>query len=223
MEPIPESRQALDELGPYGVDEDLLEQLVVAGEQVRALVPDCVGLSLASLEHGLTFTLVASDREFAVLDAVQYLAGGPCVESVRAERVVACNQASLLDEGAWHLFAKATAAAGVASTLTLPILARARVVGSVNLYAASAEAFSGHHQAIARIFDAWAPGAVVNADLAFDTRRAAERAPHHLREQTQIEVAAGVIAALHDIDVDAARRELRDAALRAGVSEARFA
>ena len=62
------------------------------------------------------------------------------------------------------------------STVTLPVLAGGAVVGSINLYAASAEAFVGHHEAIARIFDAWAPGAVTNADLSFSTRAVAEQA-----------------------------------------------
>jgi hypothetical protein len=34
----------------------------------QRLVPDLAGISVASREHGLTFTLVATDEEIAALD-----------------------------------------------------------------------------------------------------------------------------------------------------------
>jgi GAF domain-containing protein len=224
VEPIPETVSAIEQFGPFVVeDDDLLAELAARAEQVRALVPPCVGLSLASTEDGVTFTLVATSEEIAVLDAVQYLSGGPCVEAVKAERVLACDQSDLLDEQEWRLFAQATAAGGVASTLTLPILRDDRVVGSVNLYAATADAFEGQHQAIADIFGAWAPGAVTNADLSFTTRETAEQAPRHLRDDIDIHVASGIIAAREAIDPGHARSRLHDAAQRAGVTEAHLA
>jgi transcriptional regulator with GAF, ATPase, and Fis domain len=190
---------------------------------VRALVPDCMGLSVAALQHGLTFTLVASSEDVAVLDAVQYLAGGPCVEGVKADQVIEFSNDDVLDEHEWRLFAQCTADAAVASTLTLPVLAAGSVVGSINLYAASANAFTGHHEQLARVFDAWAPGAVVNADLSFSTRRAAERAPRQLRDDRDIQVAVGILAASLAVDPEAARDKLRDAAQRAGASEVELA
>jgi len=77
VEPISETREAIEEFGPFAVDEDLLEELGKKGERVRAVVPDCVGFSLAMEAYGVTFTLVASDEEVAVLDALQYIDGGP--------------------------------------------------------------------------------------------------------------------------------------------------
>ena len=83
----------------------------------------------------------------------------------------------LLDEDTWHLLAMASAARCIVSTLTLPIVKDGRIAGAVNLYGASRQAFTGHHEALAEIFGAWAPGAVTNADLSFSTRRDAEEAP----------------------------------------------
>ena len=222
MEPIPESAAASDEFGPFA-EVDLLQQLTYRSDQVRAIVPDCVGLSLASCEHDDTLTVVATDREIALLDAVQYLSGGPCVDAVRAEQVVTFAHGDGLDEKAWQHFAQATAAWRIASTLTLPILAGGAVVGSINLYAASTDAFVGHHQAIARIFDAWAPGAVTNADLSFSTRAIAEQAPRKLQQDLDVQVAVGILAAARGIGWGEALDELQDAARRAGVSEADLA
>ena len=132
MEPLPETRKVLDELDPH--HDGLLEQLMASARRVHALVPDCVGISLAHVRERLVFTLTATDTEIAVLDAVQYLAGGPCVDAVRAERVLEEELEEPLAEHAWQLFAQSSAATAVRSTLTLPILSGGEVVGSVNLY-----------------------------------------------------------------------------------------
>jgi len=122
MEPIPETFEALEEFGAYLYDDDLLTELGRMAARVRAIVPECVGLSLAYREHDVTFTLVATDEITAALDALQYLDHGPCVAAVDEARLVAFSEDDVLDEGLWHLFARGTAAAAVASTLTLPIV-----------------------------------------------------------------------------------------------------
>ena len=223
MKPIPETIEAVEEYGPFTHDGTLLEELNEKAQQVLAIVPDCVGLSVASTTDGVTFTLVASDEQVGLLDALQYLSGGPCVAGVEGEQVLAFTQEEFFDETDWQLFAKGTAAFGVASTLSLPILADARVVGSVNLYGGSDNAFTGHHEALARIFDAWAPGAVTNADLSFSTRRTAERAAEHLRGNVQVEVAVGILAGRKALGSAAARTLLEESARRAGVSTAQLA
>ncbi|MCW2832297.1 MAG: hypothetical protein JWN68_250 [Nocardioides sp.] len=222
MEPIPETSEAVSEFGPFE-ETDLIQHLKDMAAHVRDIVPECVGISLASREHGVSFTLVATDEEIAALDGVQYLDGGPCVESVQAEQVLEYRDEELLGEGGWQLFAQATSAAAVASTLTLPILNHAQVVGSVNLYAATPHAFTGHHEEIARIFSAWAPGAVANADLGFSTRRTAEQAPRLLFEEMRVQVALGILMSSQNVGLESAREQLAEAANRAGISQAALA
>ena len=137
MEPIPETFEALEEFGAYLYDEDLLTELGRMGHRVLEIVPECIGLSLAYREHGVTFTLAASDETTGALDGLQYLDDGPCVAAVDEERPVTFSEDDVLDEARWHLFARGTAATSVASTLTLPIVVDADVIGSVNLYASS--------------------------------------------------------------------------------------
>jgi GAF domain-containing protein len=224
VEPIPETARAISEFGPFTIEnDDLLVELLDKADQVRDVVPACVGISLASALDEATFTVVATAQEIALLDGVQYFAGGPCVAGVKAEQVLSYDHAALLEEEQWRLFAQATAAAAVASTLTLPILVEGSVVGSVNLYAAAPDAFDGHHEEIARIFDAWAPGAVTNADLSFSTRGTAEQTPGHLRADIDVTVASALIAADRGISIDTARQLLHEAAQRAGVTETQLA
>ena len=223
MEPIPETREALDELDP--VDEGLLEQLLAQARRVRELVPDCVGISLASRVHGVTLTLVATSAEIAVLDGIQYLADGPCIRALDEARLIEVTEPDLsaLDEDSWQLFAEATAARAVRSTLTLPIMAGDRAMGTVNLYAASRHAFTGLHDELADVFGAWAPGAVSNADLSFETRRRAREAPAQLRDSARIATAVGIIAVTREVDEPTARTALSNAARQAGIDEVRLA
>jgi GAF domain-containing protein len=224
MEPLPETVEALNELEPLTDERELLADLVRLARRAQAIVPDLVGVSIATLDEGITFTLVATAEEIAVLDAVQYAAGGPCVEGAHAADPLELSADELLDEERWRLFAEATAAHTVRSTLTLPVLGAAgRVVGTVNLYGASRRAFGGHQQQLAEVFGAWAPGAVANADLSFTTRREARAAPERIRENTVIEVATGILAVELGLDVRAAGARLRDAAARAGVEAVRLA
>lgn len=219
MEPIPETLEAIVELRTGGEGKtDLLQPLLRRAEQVQAIVPDCIGISVASVQHDVTFTVVASTEEIALMDGLQYLAGGPCVDAVSAERVLELDQETLMSEDEWRLFARSCAARGVASTLSLPILVDGAVAGSVNLYGGSGRAFTGHHEAIARIFDAWAPGAVTNADLEFSTRQEAKQAPQRIRDEHVVALAIGMIVSAEGVDTDSALDRLHGAAVRAGVT-----
>jgi GAF domain-containing protein len=210
MEPIPETVEAIDEYGPFGPEGvDLIADLRERGRRLRDLVPDCIGFSIESRAHGVTFTLVADDEDRAVLDAVHNSTDGSAGEEQYLE---------LLDEDSWQLSGRASAAQGVRSTLTLPIVTDQRVAGSVNLYGSSGRAFTGHHLDLAALFDAWAPGAVTNADLSFTTLEEARRAPQVLKDEVVVHVAVGIVAVHEGLDVQAAERALREASVRAGVS-----
>jgi GAF domain-containing protein len=219
VEPIPETREALESLRIESGERGLEENLRRMALRVRALVPECIGLSLASVSHGLTFTVVATDADIAVLDSVQYLFGGPCVSAADEERTVLMEESQLMDEERWRDFAAASAAKAVSSTLTLPQVQHGAVVGTVNLYAGAPQAFDDQVEALAALLGAWAPGAIANADLSFRTREEARRAPQLLEEQATIARAVGMLAAREGIDPTTAKQRLRDAALRAGVTD----
>lgn len=223
MEPIPETVEALDELDSHLDDDTILDQLHRSAGLARGLAPDLVGLSIAVHEHGITFTLVATDDEIAALDGVQYLTSGPCVDAMDNEHGIATTSDDLFSEPRWSAFAQATAAAGVRSTLTFPILEGDKVTGTVNLYGRTEHTFDGKHGLLATVFSAWAPGAVTNADLSFSTRRVAEQAPARLREDALISAATGILAASRSVPIEAARAQLEESAARAGVPVGKLA
>ena len=222
MEPVPETREVLDELVSQG-DVEIGVTLLRMGRAAQQIVPQCVGLSLALLEDGLTFTLVATTTEIAALDAIQYLDGGPCVEAAHEAQVINVDRDDITAEQQWRLYAQATAAAGIASSLTLPVERGGRVVGSINLYAATSDAFEGHHEELGEALGASALSAVANADLSFSTRLEAVQAPARLADQDDVDIALGIIAASQDVDIPTAQERLRQAAARAGITEGQAA
>lgn len=222
MEPLPETEAAINELDALVADGDLLASLVADSARVRELVPECTGFSFTLKDQGVTFTLVATGEEIRLLDGLQYLDGGPCLRSTEISEVLGSDRAAM-DEAGWHLFAQGTAARGVASTLSMPVLDGDLVVGGYNLYGASLTCFDGHHQELAAALGAWAEGAITNADLSFQTLVAARRAPQVIRDAASVDVAVGLVAAYLSLSVEEAVARLERAAERAGVPLAALA
>ena len=237
MEPLPETERALDEFSTYGVD--LRSLLIEMGRRAEAIVPSLVGLSLGLVQEGVTLTLVSSTEPDSAVDAdgAQDAAGPSGAEAdpavVPRPRDGRCDDprddpdatglddppaGDALDERSWSAYARTTASDGVRTTLSLPVVKGSRVVGDVNLYATTLDAFVGHHQELGAALGASAEGAVTDADLAFRTRDDAATAPTATAELRDVDLALGMVAAHDGIDIDAARARLESLALRAGVS-----
>lgn len=209
MQLLPQSREALDEYVTLSVDdvEGLLR--VIEGWALRA-VPDCVALSVTLLEEDLTFTLVDEATAGTGLSDGSATPCGPAADDAGPEPA--------LDEDEWADMARERAFAGIASTVSLPVVEHGRAVLTIDLYASTAHAF---HDRIDELVDAlgiWQAGAVTNADLGFDTLRRAEAAPERLRQQRVVDVAVGLVAARMGVTTQHALQLLGSAAERAGVS-----
>lgn len=218
MEPIPETLRADREFGPFDYENhDLLEHLTELGSRVRLLAPDCVGMSLTLVEQGVTFTVVATDRTTTLLDATQYVDDGPCQTALDTQRAVGQRAGDPLDEERWSLFAAASSAHGVASTLSFPVVLGGTTVAGFNLYGATRDAFAGLGEQLAALLGAWAPGAVTDADLSFGTLQVARRAPELLRDSTRLSVATALLSQARSMPLEEAEDRLRSAAVRAAV------
>jgi GAF domain-containing protein len=210
MEPIPQTEEA-------GELEGRLHDL---GRVARSIVPELVGLSLGLVRDGLTFTLVASDAAAAGIDAAQYLDGGPCLRGDGEDATIQVDIDDLMHDDTWELFAHASRASGVASSLSLPVFSRGNLIGGINLYAASVGAFAGHQAELAAALGASAEGALSDTDLTFSSRDRTEDTPRRLREQYDVDVAAGILAARNRETVARATERLSAAAGRAGLTPA---
>lgn len=216
MEPLPETSHALESLGEYD-DHRLRDQLSETADRLQELAPGVAGFSLALVAQGVTLTYVASNGETALLDAVQHLDGGPCVEAAASGETVLVDHTELFDEGRWQSFAQAGAAHGILSTLSLPILEGDSVIGGVNLYGGRPDTFDGRTLQMAELFGAWAPGAIANADLGFSTRLEAAKAPARLHDMHLVDLAVGILVAARGVGPGQARSDLERAAAQAGI------
>ena len=222
MELIPASVQALQRLAATTTDaEAILTAVRAAADAVVEAVPHCVGMSITLIEAGRSITLLATSTGVATLDAVQFIDGGPCEDSLAAGEQVVIDD--LMSEDRWALFSRATAVAGVRSSLSLPLRSMGEVVGGVNLYADTTNAFDDTTREVATIFGAAVEEAVRNADLAMATRGRAERAADDLRRDAVVDQAVGVLIAQRGSGVEEARATLAEAAARAGISQVQAA
>jgi GAF domain-containing protein len=223
MEPTEESAKTIEAFVQYGVT-GIPEMLAETGRRVRQVVPQIWGMSVSLTDGDLTFTLVSSSAAAAVLDGVQYAAGGPCVDAIQEHREVNIEDIDgPMVEGDWQLFASASAAAGVRSTLSFPLSLNGQVIGGVNMYASTEDAFAGHRDELAEIFGSWAGLAVSNADMSFTSRDRAEQGPTRIAEQSEIDMAVGVLMGQRGLGAEAARSQLEEAARRAGIDELQLA
>jgi GAF domain-containing protein len=214
VEPIPETLEVMRSFHRI-VGADLESTLRELADLVVQLVPSCVGLSLSVPHADVTLTMVATTQRVAALDAVQYLHGGPCVDSAHGGAELGMEES--LSEERWHEFAVAAATSGVRSSLSIPLVENGVAKGAVNVYAADPHAFDGRVEALRALLGRTAGIAVTDADLPFRTRDTAREAPATLRDRDLVDTAVGFVAATHRVGVDEARRMLHDAAERATV------
>jgi GAF domain-containing protein len=215
MEIAPEVRAAAERLsallegGP-----DLTRHLHVVSQVAELLVPSLVGCSVTVHLDTEPFTLSAVSQDLAVLDAVQYIDGGPCLEALEGDPVLVDD---ILDEQRWHLYRRAATDRGVQASLSLPIRSRDdQVVGALNLYASKPDAFTGNEAMLAEVFGVRVSDLVTNADLSFMTREWAEDLPRRVDALEVTVQAARTLAASTGWAVPEARARLIDAARRAG-------
>ncbi|MEW1952961.1 GAF domain-containing protein [Terrabacter sp. NPDC080008] len=195
----------------------LRAEIEQTADALTLLVPGIAAVSVGARHMGITLTYVATAWDAARLDAVQYLDDGPCEQASRTAELVVTEHTSLLDEGRWQLFARASAAAGILSSLSLPVVSEDAVVGGINLYGRALDTFDGHHEQIAEMLGAWAPGAVTNADLEFTTRTEAAAAPRRLQELHTVRCAVRMLAARSGVQSRTVETQLYEAAARAGI------
>lgn len=218
MEFLQHTREALDEYVSL-TDPDLEGSLLTMGDRAERIVSECVGLSLTLLDEDLTFALVSPS-----LDSPEEQT--PVLEESLSSRGQGASRGAdfqPLDEEQWAQMARVESAAGVASSLSMPMLDHGRVVGGITLYASSPHAFEGRHAELAAALGASADGAVTNADLGFDARRRAEAAPRRVRDDQVVDVGTGILAARVGLALETARARIREASVRAGVTEAQAA
>jgi GAF domain-containing protein len=189
-------------------------------------LPTCVGVSITVVAEGVPYTVTATSPEMQIVDASQYIADGPCVRTATEGGVTEIPELTkvpeVLDEDRWQLYAQVAAAAGVQSSLSLPLLFKGETVGALNFYGDNPQTFDDRAHMLAEMISGHAALAIFNADLSFRTAEFAAatkviaqvpRDPDAAQDR-----AVGVLMQLLGIRAHEARERLHSAAARAGVA-----
>lgn len=218
MDPIPEVREAAVRLTAVADETmDLVEQLQQVSALAVQLIPSCVGVSISVVVDGDPFTVTATAPEINVLDAVQYVDGGPCVDAATSAEPLRVDD--LLDERRWQVFGQAAAAHGVRSSLSIPLhRSTGEPFGALNLYAGELDAFEGVDGRLADLFGVHVDQLVRNGDLSFLTREEARQLPQRLVEHERVNQAVGLLVDRRGWSTQEARERMELAAVNAHAS-----
>ncbi len=166
--------------------------LTRVAELVVTVIPAADGAGLTLLERGQGDTIVASAPFVAEVDAVQYGIGeGPCITAAADGRTVRCGSLGTTTE--WPAFGPRVAQLGVHSALSLPLITSRGIVGAMNVYAHSPNAFDEEAARLGELFAVPAAMSVQNAQVLAQARRLAQRLEAELVNRSVIDQAIGIL------------------------------
>ncbi|MHA6631182.1 GAF and ANTAR domain-containing protein [Pseudonocardia sichuanensis] len=183
----------------------------VAAAAARELGPDRFSCAVTVRTHQRRpTTLGTSDSFAAALDEVQYGQDqGPCLHALRTGEIV--EMTDIAADERWPRFAALAAEQGSGSALSLPLgTGPTGVVGALNVYGRTPDAFTDDDRERARRYAAQAAAAVAigvrlaqRAELSEDLRAG-------LSSRATIDQAIGIVMAQRRCDADAAFAVLRE-------------
>jgi GAF domain-containing protein len=136
----------------------------------------------------------ATTAEFVrEIDRVQYelINEGPCITCMESGRTTVSG--SLGSDKRWPRFGGRVARMGVHSALSLPLVVGDQVIGAINSYANSRDAFGEHAVQLGSQFAGPAAVSVFNAQLLDRARERAQQLHHALASRAMIDQAVGIL------------------------------
>ena len=145
----------------------LLTQVAEFG--VRA-IPGADGAGVTMHNDGRSSTVAASAAFVGQVDDIQYgLGEGRCITA--AAQMCTLKSGSLGGDRQWPRFGPRVGRLGVHSALSLPLVVSGEVIGAINVYAYSKDAFDEHASEIGELYASSAAVAVHNARVLAHARR----------------------------------------------------
>ena len=199
--------------------DSVLSKVVSLAKQV---IPGADEVSLTLVRRGRAHTAAYTGELAMQADERQYgLDAGPCVDASRGGELL--HVSDMRTEERWPEYAPQAVRAGVLSSLSIPLPIQEDLIGALNVYSRSANAFDGEDIAAAEAFAAYAAVAVANADTFASTAETAEQLRTAMASRATIEQAKGVLMAQSGLSPDEAfavlvrasqreNRKLRDVA-----------
>jgi transcriptional regulator with GAF, ATPase, and Fis domain len=188
---------------------ELLEQVAEFGAHA---IPHVDGAGVALIkpgEDGRTVQVAAATASFVrEIDTAQYvdLDEGPCITCMRSARPTVSG--SLGADKRWTRFGGRVARMNVHSALALPLMVGGQVIGALNCYAMSHDAFDGHAVKVGSRFAGPAAVSIYNAELLVKAHERAEKLREALDNRAVIDQAIGIIRSRSGASADEAFNRL---------------
>jgi GAF domain-containing protein len=165
---------------------------------------DLAGITL--LRDAKPVTAVFTDPKAPEIDTAQYETGkGPCLDAFREALVFRIDDTG--DESRWPEFAAAANAAGVLSTLSMPLVVGDTALGALNLYSYDRDAFVDDETAW--VFALQAAVVLANSQAYWAAQALTAQLEQALSSRAVIEQAKGILMLTLHCSEDAAFAELR--------------
>jgi GAF domain-containing protein len=200
---------SLDQLASVVLAERTVEDLLgTVVDLARSTVRQIDGASVTLSREGRLTTSHATDEVVRELDGVQYRDGdGPCVEAVRAGRVVAMEVAS--DRARFPSFADAADQRFIVGVLATPLAVGERILGGLNCYSATDGRFGPDQIDMAAQFARQASIVLANALALSDATATNEQLKQALESRDLIGQAKGMLMERHRFTAEEAFDVLR--------------
>ncbi|SHN47642.1 GAF and ANTAR domain-containing protein [Cryptosporangium aurantiacum] len=168
---------------------EFLEHVVVLASDV---VDPAAACGLTAHRDGQPFTAATSAELAARVDEIQYDADqGPCLEALHTGRAVWVDDLSV--DVRWPRYRMPALAAGVASSLSLPLRVDGHTVAALNLYSVQARAFTSPARQFAEAYAAQCAAALTLALRHASQAQVEEQLNAALASRSVIDQALGIL------------------------------
>jgi transcriptional regulator with GAF, ATPase, and Fis domain len=219
LERLDATVEAIHRLREISASEEPLGDVLgrVAATAAHA-IPDADAATVTVLTGGKPQTLAWTDKRLVRIEEQQYAADrGPGLDAARSHRPVRAVVGDRREE--WPEFASAAERAGIHAYLSAPLLVDGpdgteELVGSLNVYSLSAEAFDPFDEGLLRLYTAVAAWAIHNSRLWQQSREKIVQLETALTSRADIDQAMGIVMALHGCTADEAFARLAEQSQR---------
>jgi GAF domain-containing protein len=167
---------------------------------------DGAGVALIDPQHGISTvqTWAATTVLVHEIDTVQYdeLREGPCITCMQSRRPTVSG--SLGSDSRWPHFGGRVARMRMHSALALPLIVGDQVIGAINAYARSRDAFGEHAVQLGAQFAGPAAVSVYNAQLLAKAQERTARLQRALSSRAVIDQAIGIIRSRSGVGAEVA-------------------
>lgn len=176
---------------------DVIELLCQVAEFAADAIPGVDGASVALVNEGKGLPVLQTASATAGfvhdIESFQYneLGEGPCITCVHTGRPTVSG--SLAADERWPRFGGRVGRMGVHSALSLPLMVGEQLIGAINCYAKTHNAFGEHAVQLGTQFAEPAAVSIYNAELLAEARARAEKLEEALDNRALIDQAIGII------------------------------